>query len=108
MPATRPGVHAMSITPFDRTGAVDEGLFRTHLRFLADHGVGIYVASQGSGEGDLLSFDEKLMLYRVAVGEVGGRVPVVAAGIGLAASTATTRALAIDAAAAGVAAVQIV
>lgn len=102
------GIHAMSITPFEPTGPVDESLFRAHLRFLADAGVGVYVASQGSGEGDLLSFDEKILLCRVAVEELRGAVPVVAAGIGLAASTANTRALAIAAAAAGVDAVQII
>ncbi len=102
------GIHAMSITPFEPNGAVDEGLFRAHLRFLAGAGVGVYVASQGSGEGDLLSFAEKVLLYRAAVEELGGVVPVVAAGIGLAASTASTRDLAIAAAAAGVDAVQII
>lgn len=98
----------MSITPFDRSGAINERLLREHLRFLADHGVGVYVASQGSGEGDLLAFDEKVALYRVAADELRGRVPVVAAGIGLAASTATTCALAVAAEGAGVGAVQIV
>jgi 4-hydroxy-tetrahydrodipicolinate synthase len=98
----------MSITPFDAAGAVDERLFREHLRFMADHGVGVYVASQGSGEGDLLSFDEKVRLYRMAADELRGRVPVVAAGIGLAMSTATTRDLAVAAEAAGVDAVQII
>ncbi len=97
----------MSITPFDRAGAVDAGLLRAHFGFLADAGVGVYVASQGSGEGDLLSFDEKVSLYQVAAAEVRGRVPVVAAGIGLAASTASTRALAVAAEDAGVDAVQI-
>lgn len=98
----------MSITPFDGRGAIDEVLFRSHLRFQADAGVGVYVASQGSGEGDLLSFAEKVTLYRIAAEELGGRVPVVAAGIGLAASTATTRELAVAAEAAGVDAVQII
>jgi 4-hydroxy-tetrahydrodipicolinate synthase len=102
------GVHAMSITPFDRFGALDTELLRTHLRYLGEAGVGVYVASQGSGEGDLLSFDEKVSLYRVAADELRGRVPVVAAGIGLAASTAATRELAIAAETAGMNAVQIV
>ena len=88
---SRVGVHAMSITPFGADGAIDEALFREHLRFIAEHGVGVYVASQGSGEGDLLSFDEKVALYGIAADELRGRVPVVAAGIGLAMSTATTR-----------------
>ncbi|HUI49414.1 MAG TPA: dihydrodipicolinate synthase family protein [Acidimicrobiia bacterium] len=103
-----PGVHVMSITPFDRTGGIDESLMRAHLRFVAAAGVGVYVASQGSGEGDLLSFDEKVALYRIAVDELGGRVPVVAAGIGLAASTGATRDLAVAAARAAVDAVQLV
>jgi 4-hydroxy-tetrahydrodipicolinate synthase len=102
------GVFSMSITPFDGNGAIDETLFRSHLRFQADAGVGVYVASQGSGEGDLLSFAEKATLYRVAAEELRGRVPVVAAGIGLAASTATTRDLATAAESAGVDAVQII
>jgi 4-hydroxy-tetrahydrodipicolinate synthase len=101
------GVHAMSITPFDRFGAIDAELLRTHLRYLGEAGVGVYVASQGSGEGDLLSFDEKVSLYRIAADELRGRVPVVAAGIGLAASTAATRELAMAAETAGVNAVQI-
>jgi 4-hydroxy-tetrahydrodipicolinate synthase len=101
------GVHAMSITPFDRKGAIDSGLLRAHLRFLAAAGVGVYVASQGSGEGDLLSFDEKVTLYAIAAEELRGRVPVAAAGIGLAASTAATRELAVAAEVAGVDAVQI-
>ena len=102
------GVYSMSITPFDHAGAVDEQLFRAQLRFQADGGVGVYVASQGSGEGDLVSFDEKVALYGIAADELRGRVPVVAAGIGLAASTASTRALAVAAQGAGVDAVQII
>jgi len=98
----------MSITPFDRSGAIDEVLLRAHLQFLAANGVGVYVASQGSGEGDLLTFAEKARVYGIAAEELRGRVPVVAAGVGLAASTATTRELALAAQAAGVDAVQII
>jgi 4-hydroxy-tetrahydrodipicolinate synthase len=99
--------YAMSITPFDATGALDEALFRAHVRFLADAGLGVYVASQGSGEGDLLSFVEKVRCYELAVDEIAGRVPVVAAGIGLAGSTASIAELARAASATGVDAVQI-
>jgi 4-hydroxy-tetrahydrodipicolinate synthase len=102
------GVYSMSVTPFDRDGEVDERLFRAHLRFQADAGVGVYVASQGSGEGDLLTFDEKVKLYNIAADELRGRVPVIAAGIGLAASTAMTCSLAAAAEAAAVDAVQII
>jgi 4-hydroxy-tetrahydrodipicolinate synthase len=100
--------HAMSITPFGVDGALDERLFRAHLQFLAGAGIdGVYVASQGSGEGDLLSFAEKVRCYAIAVDELHGVVPVVAAGIGLAGSTAAIVELANAAAAAGVDAVQI-
>ena len=100
-------VHAMSITPFVSDGAIDEHAFRAHLRFLAGAGVGVYVASQGSGEGDLLTVHERIALYRIAVDEVGASTPVVAAGIGLAGSTAVLRDLAAAAAATGVHAVQV-
>ena len=98
----------MSVTSFDAQGGLDEELLRVHLRRLGAAGVGVYVASQGSGEGDLLSFDEKVAVYRVAAEELRGTVPVAAAGIGLAASTATTCALAAAAERAGVDAVQII
>src|SRR4051812_12358998 len=97
----------MSITPFTEDGVVDEGLFRSHLQFVAAAGIGVYVASQGSGEGDLLSFDEKVRLYEIAVEELDGRAQVVAAGIGLAASTAAVLELARAAEGTGVDAVQI-
>lgn len=100
-------VYAMSITPFSREGALDEGLLRAHLRFLAGGGVGVFLCSQGSGEGDLLASDEKLRIYEIGVDELGGVAPVCAAGIGLAGSTAEIASLARGAAAAGVDAVYV-
>lgn len=103
---TSPAVFCMSITPFGPDGDVDEAGFRAHLSRLADGGVGVYVASQGSGEGHLLSSDEKIRAYEVAVDSVGGRVPVHAAGIGLG-DTAATLSLGSRAVRAGVDAVQV-
>ncbi|HEY4024829.1 MAG TPA: dihydrodipicolinate synthase family protein [Candidatus Dormibacteraeota bacterium] len=100
-------VHAMSITPFTAGGALDEALLRSHLRFLAGGGVGVFVCSQGSGEGDLLSAAEKLRIYEVSVETLHGVAPVCAAGIGLAGATAEIAALARGAAAAGVDAVYV-
>jgi len=97
----------MSITPFTPEGEIDESLFRAHLRFMAEAELGVYVASQGSGEGDLLSPDEKVRLYNVAADELRGRRAVVAAGIGLAGSTTAALALVRAAGAAGVDAVQL-
>jgi dihydrodipicolinate synthase/N-acetylneuraminate lyase len=98
----------MSITPFGADGALDAGLLRAHLRFLGDRGASVYVASQGSGEGDLLSVEEKLAVYDIAADELDGTCEVVAAGIGLAMSTAAATALAAGAEAAGVDGVQII
>jgi 4-hydroxy-tetrahydrodipicolinate synthase len=107
MDASGADVFAMSITPFTADGAIDEALLRAHLRFLCQGGAAAYVASQGSGEGDLLAFDEKVTVYRIAADELHGTCPVAAAGIGLAMSTATARELAVAADIAGVDAVQV-
>jgi 4-hydroxy-tetrahydrodipicolinate synthase len=100
-------VYAMSITPFSREGALDEALLRAHLRFLAGGGAGVFLCSQGSGEGDLLTSDEKRRIYEIGVDELRGVAPVCAAGIGLAGSTAEIASLAGGAAEAGVDAVYV-
>jgi dihydrodipicolinate synthase/N-acetylneuraminate lyase len=105
MPGMR--VHAMSITPFTKAGPVDWKLFRAHLQFLAAADIGVYIASQGSGEGDLLSAVEKVELFQTAADELGGTRPVVAAGIGLAGSTRDAIELVQRASAAGADAVQL-
>ncbi|HEV8298025.1 MAG TPA: dihydrodipicolinate synthase family protein [Acidimicrobiales bacterium] len=97
----------MSITPFTPRGAIDEAALRAHLRFLADAGVGIYLCSQGSGEGDLMTHEERLRVYEIGVDEIKGRVPVYAAGVGLAHSTERIVALARGASAIGVDAVYV-
>jgi 4-hydroxy-tetrahydrodipicolinate synthase len=107
MKAVNVGVYAMSITPFRDDGRLDEDRLRAHVRVLAEGGVGIYLCSQGSGEGNLLTDDEKLGCFRIAVDEVHGRTPVLAAGIGLHDATARIRDLASGAENAGVDAVQI-
>ena len=107
---TRPGgvgltdraVYAMSITPFTRNGDLDEQLLRDHLRYLDGGGVGVFLCSQGSGEGDLLTADEKTRIYEIGVDELGGKTAVCAAGIGLAGTTRQIADLARRAAAAGV------
>ncbi len=97
----------MSITPFTSAGPIDWSAFRAHLRFLAEADLGVYVASQGSGEGDLLTPVEKVELFQAAADELGGTRPVVAAGIGLAGSTHDACELVRRASAAGVDAVQL-
>ncbi len=66
----------------------------------------MYVCSQGSGEGHLLSVEEKVRACQVAADAIGGQVPVHAAGVGLG-DTATTLELARRCFDAGVDAVQV-
>jgi 4-hydroxy-tetrahydrodipicolinate synthase len=107
MPTPQPATFTMSITPFRADGEIDEPALRAHLRTQRDAGVGVCLCSQGSGEGDLLSADERLRVYEIGVDELKGHVPVYAAGIGLAHSTDRIVALAKRACAIGVDAVYI-
>ena len=80
-PATRnAAVFVISITPFDRDGALDEAGFRAHLRRLAAAGIGVYVGGGGSGEGYTLADDEMKRVVEIAVSELKGKVPVRAMG----------------------------
>ncbi len=82
-PAREHGYYTMSVTPFNAQGALDEGALREHLRFLASGGVGVYLASVGTGEAKLLSRAEIRRIYEIGVQELKGKTPVYAAGLGL-------------------------
>lgn len=71
----------ISLTPFDEAGALDEAGLRAHLRRLAAAGIGVYVGGSGSGEGYVLSADERRRLLEIAREELAGRVPVRAMGV---------------------------
>ena len=81
-PGARTRWYAVSVTPFDHGGRVDEDALRAHLRRLADPGLGVYVGGGGSGEGHSLSAAEHRQVLEIAVDEVGHRVPVRAMGVG--------------------------
>jgi 4-hydroxy-tetrahydrodipicolinate synthase len=74
-------VFAVSITPFDAGGRLDEAGFRTHLQRMAAAGVGVYVGGGGSGEGFVLTADERRRVLEIAVEEVRGKVPIRSMGI---------------------------
>ena len=78
--SNEPGAYAMSITPFDSKGAVDEGILREHLRYLAAAGVGVYLGSYGTGEGPFLTREEMHRVYLIGAEELKGKVPAYAAG----------------------------
>lgn len=71
---------AISITPFDERGRLDDAALRAHVDRLADAGVGVYLGGGGSGEGFTLEPDEARRVLEVGVDQVGGRVPVRAMG----------------------------
>jgi len=73
-----PQVFTMSITPFTASGALDEDAFRAHLQRMVDAGVGVYLASPGTGEGHSLSLDELERVYRIGVEVCKGKVPTYA------------------------------
>jgi len=80
--ADLPGIYSMSVTPFRADGGLDEDTLRSHLRYQAAAGVGIYLGSYGSGEGHLLREREIERIYEIAVEELRGKVPLYAAALG--------------------------
>ncbi len=66
------------VTPYDEDGSLDLKSFRKLINWQIENGShGISVAGS-TGEMTLLSVEEKETLFKVAVEEVAGRVPVVA------------------------------
>lgn len=76
-----PRCFAISITPFDATGGIDEGAFRRHLSRLVADGVGVYVGGGGSGEGYTLAETEVRRLHEIAADELPPGAPVRAMGV---------------------------
>lgn len=76
-----PSTFVISITPFDADGAFDEIATRSHLRRMANAGIGVYLGGGGSGEGYVLSRDETSRLLKIGVEELSGKVPVRAMGV---------------------------
>jgi 4-hydroxy-tetrahydrodipicolinate synthase len=68
----------MSATPFTSDDRLDEPAFRLHLRRMVEAGVGVFVGSPGSGEGNALSDAELKRVYEIGAEECRGKVPVFA------------------------------
>lgn len=66
------------VTPFTEQGALDERAFGDNVRRMVDEGVDGIVVSGCTGESWSLSPDERVLLCRLALDAVGGRVPVIA------------------------------
>ena len=65
------------VTPFREDGSVDFHRFATLARYLVDNGSDGLVVAGTTGESPTLSEDERLELFRVAVGAVGERATVI-------------------------------
>jgi 4-hydroxy-tetrahydrodipicolinate synthase len=99
-------VNAMSVTPFDERGRLDEEALAQVVDGLAAEEVGIYLGSYGTGEGHLLRPREIPRIYEIGVQAAAGRAPVYAAALGFA-STERVIEQALEAVDVGVDAVQI-
>lgn len=66
------------VTPFGRDGSIDFHRFASLANHLVDSGSDGIVVAGTTGESPTLSDDEKLELFRVAVGAVGDRATVIA------------------------------
>lgn len=72
----QPTMFCMVVTPMHEDGAIDEDRFRAHLRSMVDAGIGVYLASGGSGQGHALEPGELQRVYEIGVSECKGKVPV--------------------------------
>jgi 4-hydroxy-tetrahydrodipicolinate synthase len=72
----QPTMFCMVVTAMDQQGQIDEEGCRAHLRRMIDGGVGIYLASGGSGQGHALEPHELKRVYEIGVSECKGKIPV--------------------------------
>jgi 5-dehydro-4-deoxyglucarate dehydratase len=96
------GLLSFPVTHFDENLAFDEARYREHLAWQASFGVAGLFAAGGTGEGFSLTPGEIDTVVRVAVDEVGGRVPVIAPATGGTALATAQAVAAQDAGAAGI------
>jgi 4-hydroxy-tetrahydrodipicolinate synthase len=83
------------VTPFQRTGAVDESALRALVEWQIAEGIHFLVPCGSTGEAATMSPDEQCRVITIVVEQTRGRVPVVAG----AASNDTQRAIALSKAA---------
>jgi 4-hydroxy-tetrahydrodipicolinate synthase len=72
------GVGTALITPFTRTGALDEGAVRRLARRQVDAGVHVLVPCGTTGESPTLSADERRRVVEIVAAEAAGRALVLA------------------------------
>jgi 4-hydroxy-tetrahydrodipicolinate synthase len=73
------GIMPAITTAWDKNGNIDHKFMAKHANWLIDHGCTGIITPGSLGEGNTLSFDEKVALWSGLVKAVGKRAPVVAA-----------------------------
>lgn len=71
------GLICPMVTPFDDAGGVDYVATRTLVDFLIDNGVQVLFPCGSTGEGPLLTLEERMRLAEVVIDQTAARVPVV-------------------------------
>ena len=79
MSMTWTGVMPAMTTAFDERGEIDHAFVARHAQWLVDHGCTAIVTPGSLGEGNTLSFEERVALWRTCVKALHDRAPVVAA-----------------------------
>jgi 4-hydroxy-tetrahydrodipicolinate synthase len=72
------GVFAVSVTPFDAEGRIDEPAFRALMDRFAAEGVAGVIVAGSTGEWYTLSNDERVRLFAAARDQLKGRVRLIA------------------------------
>src|SRR5712692_3873246 len=72
------GVGTAMVTPFTRTGDVDEAAVRRLGRRQIDAGIHFLVPCGTTGENPTLTLAERVRIVEILVDEAGGRIPVLA------------------------------
>jgi len=79
MTMTWTGVMPAMTTALDENYEIDHAFIARHAQWLVDHGCTAIVTPGSLGEGNTLSFEERVALWRTCVKALNGRTPVVAA-----------------------------
>ena len=66
------------VTPFTDEDKVNVGVLRELVEYLIDKGVGGFYVCGGTGEGLFMVPEERKLVTEIVVGQVNGRVPVIA------------------------------
>jgi len=77
------GMFTAIVTPFTKTGEIDESAYRENIENLMDEGIRGLVVTGCTGEFWSLTDDERIRVYQMAVETSKGKVPVIAGTMGM-------------------------